>query len=209
MKLYYFVGSCALADHIVLEWIGAPYEAQRMTHEDVKSPEFLAMNPNGTVPVLEDGDFVLSQNAAILTYLADLHPEAGLLGEGTPRGRAEVMRWLGYLNSDVHPAYKPIFLPGRYLPDSTQAEKIRETARGTVRKHLSHLNERLHGREWLADQRSIADAYLFVMLRWAVKLKIGLDAFPNLKRFSARMYDDPAVHRVLLAEEEAVAGDGP
>ena len=71
MKLYYFAGACSLADHIVLEWIGEPYETVRMTLASVKSPEYLALNPNGTVPLLVDGDFVLTQNVAILSYLAD------------------------------------------------------------------------------------------------------------------------------------------
>jgi glutathione S-transferase len=74
MKLYYFPGSCALADHVVLEWIGAPYETVKLDRAAVKSPEFLALNPSGAVPVLVDGDFVLTQNAAILCYLAELHP---------------------------------------------------------------------------------------------------------------------------------------
>jgi glutathione S-transferase len=79
MKLYYFPGSCALADHIVLEWIGAPYEAVKLDREGLKSPEFLALNPSGAVPVLVDGDFVLTQNVAILGYLAEQHPEGTLV----------------------------------------------------------------------------------------------------------------------------------
>src|SRR5262245_1104988 len=109
MKLYYYAGACSLAGHIVLDWIGEPYETVRMTRAAVKSAEYLALNPNGTVPLLMDGTYVLTQNVAILTYLADLHPEMRMLGDGTVRGRAEVMRWLGFLNSDVHPAFKPIF----------------------------------------------------------------------------------------------------
>jgi glutathione S-transferase len=108
MKLYYFPGSCPLADHIVLEWIGAPYETVRMSTADVKTPQYLALNPEGVVPLLVDGDFTLAQNVAILSYLADRYPEARLFGDGTPRGRARVLRWLALLNSDVHPAFKPI-----------------------------------------------------------------------------------------------------
>ena len=95
MKLYYMPGACSLADHIVLEWIGASYETVRMTHAGIKAPEYLAINEGGTVPLLVDGDFFLTENVAILTYLADLYPDAQLIGDGTPRGRAEVMRWLG------------------------------------------------------------------------------------------------------------------
>src|SRR5262245_4707596 len=118
MKLYYVPGACSLADHIVLEWIGEPHETVKMTWAGVKSREYLALNPDGAVPLLIDGDYALTQNAAILCYLADRHPEARLLGDGTPRGRAEVMKWLAFLNSDLHPAFKPIFSPSRFLPDA-------------------------------------------------------------------------------------------
>jgi glutathione S-transferase len=67
MKLYYFPGACSLATHVVLEWLGAPYETVKLDHAGTKSPEFLKLNPNGAVPLLVDGDFVLSQNAAIQT----------------------------------------------------------------------------------------------------------------------------------------------
>jgi glutathione S-transferase len=204
MKLYYFVGACSLADHIVLEWTGAQYETVKMTLQSVKSPEYLALNPNGTVPLLTDGDWVLSQNVAILPYLADLHPEAQLLGDGSLRGRADVMRWLGFLDSDLHPAFKPIYTPTRFLSDPTFAGALAETARANVRTLLRRVDSQFEDREWLADRRSIADPYLFVMLRWVVRLDIGLDGFANLSRFAERMYADPGVHAAIAAEEGAI-----
>lgn len=201
MKLYYLVGACSLADHIVLEWTGAPYETAKMTHASIKSPEFLTLSPYGTVPVLTDGDYVLTQNAAILTYLADLHPDAKLLGDGTHRGRADVMRWLGFLNSDMHRAFEPIFAPAHFLPDPAAADALADTARANVRTYLNSIDRRLDDRRWLTGQRSVADPYLFVMLRWAVRLQVGLEGFANLSRFAAQMYDDDGVHAALLAEE--------
>jgi glutathione S-transferase len=204
MKLYYFPGACALADHVVLEWIGLPYEAIRLDRDSLKSPEFLALNPNGAVPVLVDGDFVLTQNAAILAYLASMYPDAHLLADGTPRGRAEVIQWLSFLNSDVHPAFKPIFTPARYLPEPELFHAISHTARDNVRKYLDRLDARLRGRTWLAGERSIADPYLFVMLRWAIRIDIGLDGFLNLSRFFERMFADPGVRAAILAEEDRI-----
>jgi glutathione S-transferase len=203
MKLYYFPGACSLASHIVLEWTGGPYEAVKLDRAALKAPDFLKLNPNGAVPLLVDGDFVLSQNAAILFYLAERYPQARLLGD-TPRGRAEVMRWFGLLNSDVHPAFKPIFAPQRYLPDESQAGALADLARGNVRTYFGQLDTRLQGRDWLVDERSIADPYLLVMVRWALKLKIGLDAFANLVRFRERMLADGGVRAALTAEEGQV-----
>ncbi len=77
MKLYYMPGACSLADHIVLEWTGKPYETQMLSREALKGPEFLKINPLGAVPALVDGDLVLTQNTAILEYLAESVPEAG------------------------------------------------------------------------------------------------------------------------------------
>jgi glutathione S-transferase len=201
MKLYYLPGACSLADHITLEWIGAPYETVRLDRGALKSPDFLALNPSGAVPVLVDGDFVLTQNVAILCYLAELHPDARLYGDGSPRGRAEVMRWLGIVNSDVHPAFKPMFAPQRYHPDPAAAEVLANSARSQVRLLLERLDGRLRGRDWLADRRSIADPYLFVMLRWARRLNIDLGGLDNLARFFERMEADAGVRAALAAEE--------
>jgi len=71
MKLYTSPGACSMADHIVLEWIGKPYTAQIVSREQRATPEFRKLNPASAVPVFEDGDWVLTQNVAILNYLAD------------------------------------------------------------------------------------------------------------------------------------------
>jgi len=207
MKLYYFPGACSLATHIVLEWLDTPYETVKLDLASTKSPEFLALNPNGAVPLLIDGDFVLSQNAAILFYLAERHPKARLLGDGSSRGRAEVMRWLSFLNSDVHPAFKPIFKPGRFHSDGSLARVIADTARTHVREYLERLEAHLQGRDWLADERSIADPYLFVMLRWALKLKVDLSGFENLARFFSRMSANASVRAAVIAEEGSFDGE--
>jgi glutathione S-transferase len=204
MKLYYFKGACSLADHIVLEWTGLPYQTVRMSLESVKSPEYLALNPNGTVPLLIDGELLLTQNAAILCYLAEQHPGLQLLGDGSCRSRAEVMEWLSFLNSDVHVAFKPVFNPRRILPDPAHANAIAETARAHVRTLFGRIDKQLAGRDWLTNQRSVADPYLFVMTRWAVRLNVGVDGLGNVLRFAERMYADAGVQKAIRAEEDAI-----
>ena len=204
MTLYYFPGSCALADHIALEWIGAPYETVRMSLASIKTPDYLAINPGGTVPLLIDGTFALTENIAILTYLADLNPGERLLGDGTPRGRAEAMRWLGFLNSDVHGAFKPIFTPQRYQADPAAATAVADAARSRVSTYLERIDRQLEGRDWLTGERSAADPYLFVMLRWAIRLEIDTSGHANLLRFVERMQEDASVRAALFAEESDV-----
>src|SRR5690606_4959730 len=96
MKLYYMPGAGPRATHIVLEWIGQPYETEAVPRDKLKQPEFLALNPVGSVPVFTDGDLVLTQSAAILEYLAEKYPEANLMPD-TLAGRAETRRWLGFV----------------------------------------------------------------------------------------------------------------
>jgi glutathione S-transferase len=200
MKLYYTPGACSLADHIVLEWIGKPYEAKRVSGEERATPEFRKLNPSGAVPVFEQDGWVLTQNAAILNYLADTHPEAKLGGDGTPKGRAEVNRWLAFVNADVHPTFKPLFGATGYLEDSVIIEKTKEHAKSTLRTLFARADAQLAGRDWLAGSRSISDSYLFVVLRWAKGLGIDLTGFDHLARFFARMEGDPAVKKVLKEE---------
>src|SRR3546814_12051884 len=183
MKLYYSPGACSLADHIVLEWIGKPYEAIRVSRDDRKSPEFLRLNPAGAVPVLQDGDWVLTQNMAVLNFLADSFPEARLGGDGTPRGRAEVNRWLAFVNSDVHPAFKPLFGTTAYLEDEAFIEKSKDAARKSLRGLFERADAQLANNDWIAGGRSIADPYLYVVTRWAKGQGVDLAGLDHLARF--------------------------
>lgn len=201
MKLYYSPGACSLADHIVLEWIGKPYEAVRVTREDRYKPEYLAINPAGAVPALEHDGWVLTQNAAILNYLADLHPDAGLGGDGSAKGRAEVNKWLAFANSDVHPAFHPIFGSTAYLEDAALIDKSKDAARAKVRKLYERADEQLKSRDWIAGEvRSIADPYLYVTYRWARGTGVDLSGLDHLAAFAARVEADPAVQKVLKDE---------
>ena len=200
MQLYYLPGACSLAAHIALEWAAAPYEAVGMTHDALRSPEHLALNPGATVPLLRDGDFLLTESVAVLFYLAECFPEAGLMG-ATPRDRAETLRWLAFMNSDLHAAFKSVFALKRLEDDDPHAaQRISPTTR-RVRGYLERLDRQLAGRDWLTGVRSIADPYLFVMFRWAVSADIALDGLRHLTAFARRMYLDPGVRAALFAEE--------
>lgn len=200
IKLYSKPGACSTADHIALNWAGLPYEAKIVTASQMKEPEYLALNPAGSVPLLVDGDFVLAQNAAIMGYIADSAPAAGLTGDGSKQQRANAMRWLSYVNSDVHPAFKPIFNPGNYLPDAAQAEAVQAAARTNVQRVYQFAEKQLDGRDWLAGFRSVADPYLYITLRWAVAMHVDMASLPNLMAFMRRMEADSGVEQALAAE---------
>lgn len=201
MKLYFMPGACSLADHITLEWTGATYEAHKLSHDDLKKDDYLRINPLGAVPALEfDDGHVLTQNVAILHYLAEKHPDARLLGDGSPEGRAEVMRWLAFVNADVHPPFGPLFGASAYLGDEAVIEKTQAQAKKIIRQRLEYANRQLEGRDWLTGARSIADPYLFVILRWAKGMKIDLSGLDNLERFFQRMHKDAGVTKALKEE---------
>ncbi|MCR6662092.1 MAG: glutathione S-transferase N-terminal domain-containing protein [Luteimonas sp.] len=199
MKLYTSPGACSLADHIALQWIGQPFEAVIVSREQRKAPEFLALNPAGAVPVFERDGWVLTQNAAILNYLADAFPQAKLGGDGTPESRAEVNRWLALLNADVHPAFHPYFGSTAYLGEDVAA-KTKEAAGTKLRGYFERIDAQLAGKDWLVGERSIADPYLFVVTRWAKGVKVDLSSLSNLAAHFDRMGSDAGVQAALKAE---------
>ncbi len=200
--LYYAPGACSLAPHIVLAWIGAPYQAVRV---QFGSKELLAVNPSGAVPTLQEDDgWLLTQAGAILDYLAGKHPEAGLSGGDSLRAKAEAHRWSAFLTSDVHAAFWPIFMPHRYTTDSSDEARKAVIAAGhkLVAKQFAVLDQHLEGREWILDGgRSVIDAYAFPMIRWAsAKLPDGLANFGNVRALHDRLAADETVQKVLAVE---------
>ena len=200
MKLYTKPGACSMADHIVLRWIGKPFDLQVMDAAGMKTPDFLKLNLAGAVPVLEVDGWVLTQNAAILNFLANTFPESGLGGDGTPKSRAEINRWLAFLNADLHTAFHPMFGSTRYLGDEAMIEKSKTNARQKLRELYERVDAQLAGKDWLTGSRSIADPYLFVTLRWARGTQVDLSGLENLAKFFERMRADADVAAAMEAE---------
>ncbi|MBE7209609.1 MAG: glutathione S-transferase family protein [Gluconacetobacter diazotrophicus] len=203
--LYYAPGACSLAVHIVLEWIGVPYEA---VAADRRTAEYRAINPAGAVPALRCGSgVVLTQASAILHYLARSHPAAELLDETTPEAAAENDRWSAFLTGDLHPAFFPVFTPGRYTisTDPATLDAVRAAGIALVRTKMTLLDRHLTGRTWMVgDRRSVLDAYTVPMVSWAAaRLPDGLASLPAVAAHHARMLDDAVVQRVMAAENAA------
>ena len=200
--LYYAPGACSLSVHIVLEWIGEPYNAVKV---DPADPDYRLINPAGAVPAFDyGGSTSLTQCAAIHHYLALTHPAAGLLDSGTPEGAAIQERWSAFITGDLHPAFFPVFMPGRYTTatDEPSLIAVRQAGIELVKRRLALLDQHLEGREFMtAERRTYLDAYVTPMLRWASNLlPDGLKAFPDVARHHARMLADSAVVRAMTAE---------
>ena len=210
MKLYSMPGTCALSVHIALEWVGVPYQLVLMAHGDNRAPDYLAINPSGKVPAmtLDDGR-VLTQAAAILTWLVDTYPGSALgATSDRPLERFSLDEMLSYLTSEVHVAFGPFFGPSRYLDDPGQFDALKQKSLEQVAEHLATLDTTLGGATWLLGNRSVADAYLYVLARWADNLPDGIGRFANLARFRAAMELDPAVAAALVAQGMKPLGRG-
>lgn len=192
MKLYYSPGACSLASHILELEGGLDLELEKVdlkAHRTASGADYYGINAKGYVPALElDDGSLLTENTAVLPYLGD---KAGLMpSEGIARYRA--LEWIGYITSELHPSFAPLFHHG------SEAEKTK--AKEEILKRLKFIDGRLSGDWLMGTQLTAPDAYLFVILRWCEKLKIDLAAMPRLMAFKARMESRPAVKQALAAE---------
>ncbi|WP_282007978.1 glutathione S-transferase family protein [Brevundimonas aveniformis] len=199
-KLYYSTGACSLAGHIVLEEIGAPYELEAVNLKagEQKRPEFLAMSPKGSTPVLLTEHGPLTENVAILAYLAATHPEAGLAPTDDAWASAQLTSFNGFLGSSVHPNIgKLLFYP---LGEAEKAAQ-RDVTLAKLRLVEDHL---LVGPWALGEAYSTADPYLMVFERWARQGGLLDPAeFPRMNAHLDAVQARPAVQRVF--DQEGIA----
>lgn len=198
MKLYYSPGACSLSPHIALREIGAEFDLAKV---DTKSKrveddrDFREVNPYGYVPALElDTGEVILEGPAIVQYIADLRPEAGIAPANGTLERTRVQSALALVNSEIHKAAGALFDP--QLDEAGKA-----AATGRLESRLDVLDKQFGDASYIANNRySVADAYLFVVLRWLRLLRIGLEKWPALKAHHARIGERPAVQAALAAE---------
>lgn len=199
MKLYIKPGACSLASHIVLQELGKPFSTEKVDTAAGKTAsgvDFAAISPNGYVPALEIAPGThLTEGAAILQYLADSNPGAGLAPAAGSVERARLNEVLTFISSELHKGFSPLFNP-------KVAGDVRDDFIAKLTKRLAHVEALLaDGREFIAGKAfTIADAYLFTVANWAGFVKLSLDAFPRLKAYQARMAARPTVQAALKAE---------
>lgn len=179
MKLYYTPGACSLAAHIILNEINVDFDLERVdlkTHTTEKDVDYYSINPKGYVPALEiNPGLILTEIVAILPFLAQHDPKQDLIPP-SGMGRAKVLEWLGYLNSELHDAYAVFF--GRVLDEEQKQHAYQEIDRllNYIEKYLASTDF-----DYLVNDRfGPADAYLFVITNWSKLIKHDLSAFPNI-----------------------------
>lgn len=199
MKLYYKPGACSLASHIILREMDKDFELERVDTDTQKTEtgvDFKQINQKGYVPVLglDDNQF-LTEGAAILQYLADQNPEAGLAPEPGTIERAHLQEHLNFISSELHKAFGPFF-------SSHASSDDKKAAKENVEQKMAHFESTFSdGRDYLLGEKfSVSDAYLFVVSSWASPTGIGLEKWPNVAAFNARVASREKVQDAMRAE---------
>lgn len=202
LKLHFMPGACSLVPHVALQWSALPYQVQPESRETIKSPQYLAINPLGSVPVLLDDDWVLTQNVAILDYLHDLAPEAGIYGKGAgTRQVARARQWLLFVNTELHASvFAPIFGAARFVDGEEAQARVETHARQKAIRVFGIVDQALADREYLSGLLSVADVYLYTVMRWARVLELDLSQFGNLAAHYARVERDSGVLAAMQEE---------
>lgn len=204
MKLFYSLGSCSLASHIALEEAGADYEAVRIKvrEGEQRKPEYLAINPKGRVPALVTAQGVLTETPAILAYVAQTHPAAGL-APTDPWAFAQAQAFNSYLCSTVHVAHAHRHRGYRWADEENSYADMRRKVPQTVSECFRLIDETMLAGPWvLGDRFSICDGYLFTLADWLEEDGIDPKVFPRVYDHRERTRARPAVSKVL-AEEAA------
>ncbi|WP_066569730.1 glutathione S-transferase family protein [Snodgrassella sp. CFCC 13594] len=206
LKLYYLPGACSTVPHVALVWSGLPFTAEAVSRDWIKSSEYLALNPQGQVPVLVEDGWALAQNVAILDYINDLAPDAQIFGSADTHAKAQSRQWLAFANSDIHPSFGLLFHPQSASDDELVQKDIKSRAAEKIAALFGKVDTRLTAQQeqnqgFLAGTNiSIADVYVYVTLRWAHASGIDLSRFTQLSAFYQRVGANAGVQTVLKAQ---------
>ncbi len=208
ITLYYFPRACSLAVHIALEEAGFDYCRQivDLRTKAQKSPEFLAINPVGTVPAMLIGDQLLSETQAILTYIGDTAPAGPLLPPSGHQDRYRAHQWMNFLSSSVHAYIRSIFRPSAYAPieDAAAQAAVRRQGHVNLATAVATVEARLAAGPFaLGDDFSVVDCYLFLMYLWSCDGRI--DTVPDRPKWAAlaeQVWRRPAVKSVVAVEQQ-------
>jgi glutathione S-transferase len=197
MKLYYAPGACSLSPHIVAREAGIDLELEKVdtkSHTYNGGSDFYKVNPKGYVPALEIGaGEVLTEGPAIVQYLGDQKPQSGIVPPAGSSERYRLQEMLGYINSEIHKTYSPLF--------GKPSDEVAHERREYLKKRYAYLEGVLATQQYLVGNKfSAADAYLFTVTNWSKYVNLDLSGYPNLQEFQKRVAARPAVQQAMKEE---------
>jgi glutathione S-transferase len=196
-KLYYSPGACSLAIHAVLHEVGAVFEPKEinLAKGGNRTPEFLKLNPRGSVPVLEQDGRILREGAAILIYLAEHHKSPLLPASDSARG--EAIEWLCFANSTLHPAYARVF----FLRRNEGTDKQFEAGYAAIQKLWDEIEVRLAAQPYIAgEEATLADILIAVIANWGAKFGMPVTLGANTTRMLKAVSIRPAMQQAMKTE---------
>jgi glutathione S-transferase len=198
MKLYYSPSACSLSPHIVSREAGIELTLDKVDFASKKTDsgrDFLTINPKGQVPTLElDNGEVLTEGPAIVQYLADQKPASKLAPAAGTLERYRLQEALNFITSELHKTYSPLFTP-------KTSQEVKDERIAYLNKRYGFVENKLKDKQFfVGDNFTVADAYLYVVTRWANFVKFDLSPFPSLRAFQERVTARPAVNAALKAE---------
>jgi glutathione S-transferase len=203
LKLFHSPGACSLVSHIALEESGADYQAVRvmLAEGEHLKPEYLAINPHARVPALITDQGTLTENIAILNYLADRFGKAGSVPRGDAFQAGKVNELLGWFASSVHISFAQVWRAGRFTRDEGAHPAITEGGRENLSRQFEEI-EGLAGSGWLVGDRfSAADSYALIFFRWGRRIGLEMTEYSKWAALNQRLLAEPSVRRVVEIEE--------
>ena len=196
-----------MASHIALEETGAAYEARPILFHkgEQQSEAYLKVNPRGKVPALEfeDGQ-VLTENTAILSYVAKKFPSANLW-PGDPMSEVRALSIMGWFSTTVHPAFAHFARPERFTADAAGVDKVKEQGKTTFRGCLQEIDQMLAGKAWvLGSQFTVCDPFALVFYGWGLRAELAMKEFKNYSALKERLLERPAVRKILEREQSLI-----
>jgi glutathione S-transferase len=203
LTLYYSPGACSLASHITLEESGAEYQARpvMLAKGEHKTEDYARINPRQKVPALQTDDAVITENVAILSYLAKRFPEKNLMPKD-PAGEAKTISTMAWLSNTVHPGFTHIFRPERFAESEEAKGEVKEAGKKMFWSSLQEIDSLLGGKQWLqGDQFTTCDPYALVFYNWGARIGLPVNELKNYTAWKDRMLQRPAVRKVLEREK--------
>jgi len=200
LKLFYAVGSCALASHIALEEAGAEYETVRLNFaaNDQRKPEYLKINPKGRVPALVTDSGILTETPAILAYIAQVFPKADLAPLSDPFAFARVQSFNSYLCSTAHVNHAHLMRGSRWADEPSSLEDMKRKVPKNVGDGFALMESEMVEGPWVMGKSfTICDPYLFTIANWLERDGVDIARFPKIHGQHQRMMERPAVKKVL------------
>ena len=206
LTLYFSPGACSMASHIGLEETGAPYEEKPtlLPKGEQKTEAYLKINPRGKVPALSVDGKVITENTAILTYLARRFPEKKLM-PADPIEEARCIATMAWFSNIVHPSYQRQMRPERFAEGEAAQASVKDLGRKSFWANCQEIDAMLQGKQWImGNQFTVADGYALVFYGWGVRGGFPMNELPHHTAWKERMLQRPTVRKILESEKNVL-----